>query len=74
VNRTEVKLDGIWGDSVSYPGKTSCSALACSWLERKTKSRKGNPEARREQRLADLWIVLKTQGRRSLVTEWRRKP
>ena len=34
----------------------------------------GEPQAGREQRWADLWIVLKTQGRGSLVTEWRRKP
>jgi hypothetical protein len=24
-NRTDVKLDGVWGGSASYPGKPSCS-------------------------------------------------
>jgi hypothetical protein len=27
VNRTEVKLDGIWGGGASYPGKPSCADI-----------------------------------------------
>ncbi len=27
MNRTEVKLDGIWGGSASYPGKASCAGI-----------------------------------------------
>ena len=27
MNRTEVKLDGIWGGGVSYPGKPSCAGI-----------------------------------------------
>ena len=27
MNRTEVKLDGIWGGGASYPGKPSCAGI-----------------------------------------------
>ncbi len=27
MNRTEVKLDGIWGGDASYPGKPSCTGI-----------------------------------------------
>ena len=27
MNQTEVKLDGIWGGSASYPGKPSCAGI-----------------------------------------------
>jgi len=37
-------------------------------------SREGEPEAVRDQRVADSRVVLMTQGLRSLVTEWRIKP
>ena len=37
-------------------------------------TRRGDPEAGREQRVADLRLVLTIRGLRSLVTVWRRKP
>ncbi len=38
MNRTEVKLDGIWGGSASYPGKPSCTAVGSCRRQHKTDS------------------------------------
>jgi hypothetical protein len=62
VNRTEVKLDGIWGGSASYPGKPSCADIDVAKGIIKP-NRTGEPEAGRAQRVADSRVVLMTQGR-----------
>jgi hypothetical protein len=65
-----VKQDGIWRGDASYPEKPSCTGNG----GHKTEAEEENPRRRRVQRVADSRIVLRTQGRRSLVTERRIKP
>lgn len=44
VNRTEVKLDGIWGGGTSYPGKPSCSDAKGCHNALENLSGNGDPE------------------------------
>ena len=71
-NRSEAGRD--MGRQCVLPGEH----LLLWWGELLTplenRTAEGEPQAEREQRWADLRIVLKTQGRGSLVTAWRRKP
>ena len=69
-----VERGGIRGGDASYPGKPSCSGAKEAAEGARKPSRRGDPEAVREQRVADPRVVLKTQGLRSLVTVWRTKP
>jgi hypothetical protein len=65
-----VKWDEIWRGGASYPGKPYCNGDR----SHKTEDEEENPRRRRVQRVADSRVILRTQGRRSLVTEWRIKP
>ena len=44
MNQTEVKFDGIWGGSASYPGKPSCAGIDVAKGTIKP-NRIGEPEA-----------------------------
>ena len=57
-----MKLDGIWGGTASYPGKPYWYGIECCDRCHKTKAAKENPKQLWDQRVADLRIVLMTQG------------
>jgi len=57
-----MKLDGIQRGSVSYPGKPDRPVTGIATDDRKP-TRRGDPKARKGQRVADSRVVLMSQGR-----------
>jgi hypothetical protein len=45
VDRSAVKLDGIWGGNASYPGKPSCTGAVAAAKGTIKPNRRGDPEA-----------------------------
>jgi hypothetical protein len=55
-------------------GSPPVLAPRVSGRSHKTDPKREKPQLGKGQRMTDLRVVLRTQGQRSLVTAWRRKP